>query len=167
MEPTTVWVKLPSFGGDLDVAEKYFKHSLYGDLEAKSYFQLAKIYVLKGEKDIAINFLNKAIELEPELLQTANQEKVFAEIKQHITVSVKMENEVEEEPEENEENQYLLKLEDKAREYLESTTILVRDMSDNTISQKAEKAVDQIFEKKLEKEKEQGKEENQKELGSN
>ena len=103
----------------------------------------------------------------PELLQTANQEKVFAEIKQHITVSVKMENEVEEEPEENEENQYLLKLEDKAREYLESTTILVRDMSDNTISQKAEKAVDQIFEKKLEKEKEQGKEENQKELGSN
>ncbi len=114
--------------------------------------------MLKGEKDIAINFLNKAIELEPELLQTANQEKVFAEIKEHITVSVKMENEVEEEPEEIEENQYLLKLEDKAREYLESTTILVRDMSDNTISQKAEKAVDKIFQKKLE---------NQKELGSN
>ena len=79
------------------------------------------------------------------------------------TINYLMENEVEEEPEEIEENQYLLKLEDKAREYLESTTILVRDMSDNTISQKAEKAVDKIFQKKLEKEKE----ENQKELGSN
>ena len=33
------------------------------ELEAMSYYQLAKIYVYKGEKDKAINFLNKAIEV--------------------------------------------------------------------------------------------------------
>lgn len=157
--------------GDLDVAEKYFKHSLYGDLEAKSYFQLAKIYVLKGEKDMAINFLNKAIELDPDLLPMANQEKVFEEIKQHITVSVKMENEtIEEEIEEEQETKHLKNLERKAREYLESTNVLVRDMSENYTKQKVEEKVDKIFEnRRLEKEQEKQKEreENQKELGSN
>ncbi len=155
--------------GDLEIAEKYFKHSLYGELEAKAYFQLAKIYVLKGEKDMAINFLNKAIELEPELLAMANQEKIFENIKQHITVSVKMENEMaEEEIEEPKADHYLLKLERKAREYLESTNVLVRDMNEQHIKQKVEKTVDKIFEtQKREKEKNKEKEEKQKELGSN
>ncbi len=156
--------------GDLDVAEKYFKRSLYGDLEAKSYFQLAKIYVLKGEKDMAITFLNKAIELDPDLLPVANQENVFSEIKQHITVSVKMEEEpLQEEDEKKPQNKYLLKLEKKAREYLESTNTLVRDMNDNYVKQKVEEKVDKIFEtKKREEEKEKVKEqeEKQKELGS-
>lgn len=155
--------------GDLDIAEKYFKHSLYGDLEAKSYYQLAKIYVLKGEKDIAINFLNKAIELEPDLLPIANQENAFSQIKEHITVSVKMENEVAEETEEIKEK-YSLQLEKKAREYLETTNVLVRSMSESMIKEKVGKTVDKIFEKKKlekQKEKEQEKEDKQKELGSN
>lgn len=153
--------------GDLEIAEKYFEHSLYGELEAKSYFQLAKIYILKGEKDMAINFLNKAIEIEPELLDMANKEKVFSEIKQHITVSVKMENE-HRVPEEEVEKNNILKIEKKARQYLESTNCLVRDMNDNMTKEKIEKKVDQIFEeKKLQKEQEKEREENQKERGSN
>lgn len=154
--------------GDLDIAEKYFEHSLYGDLEAKSYYQLAKIYVLKGEKDMAINFLNKAIEIEPELLDIANKEKVFEKIKEHITVSVNMENEEIEQEENIEERKYILKLEQQARDYLESTNSLVRDMNENTEKQKIEKKVDQIFqEKNMQKEKKIEKEERQKELGSN
>ncbi len=157
--------------GDLDVAEKYFKHSLYGELEAKAYYQLAKIYVLKGEKDMAINFLNKAIELEPELLEMANKETVFQSIKQHITVSVKMENEpLQNEEDEKEEEKKIFKLEKQAREYLESTNSLVRDMNENFVKQKVEEKVDRIFEDtkmKKEKEIELEKEENQKELGSN
>ena len=39
---------------------------------------------------MAINFLNKAIEIEPELLEMANKEQVFENIKQHITFSVYM-----------------------------------------------------------------------------
>lgn len=157
--------------GDLDVAEKYFEHSLYGELEAKAYYQLAKIYVLKGEKDMAINFLNKAIEIEPELLEMANKEQVFESIKQHITVSVKMENEhLEKEEEEKEDRKIEFKLERQAIEYLESTNSLVRDMSENFAKQKVEEKVDKIFEDtklKKEKELEREKEENQKELGSN
>lgn len=150
--------------GDLETAERYFKDSLYGKLEAKSYYQLAKIYILKGDKSMAINFLNKAIEIDPNLLEVANREKVFEEIKQHITVSVKMENEVLEE--ELEENENLLKIEEQAREYLESTDVLVRDMSEITEKQKIEEKVDKIFEEKKAKE-EKEKEERQKELGSN
>lgn len=158
--------------GDLDIAKKYFEHSLYGELESKAYYQLAKIYVLKGEKDMAINFLNKAIEIEPELLEMANKEKVFEEIKEHITVSVKMENEHQEEKNENETVKYTLKLENQAREYLESTNLLVRDMNENTAKLKVEEKVNQIFEdknkqKEKEREKELEKEENQKERGSN
>lgn len=151
--------------GDLDIAEKYFKNSLYDDLEAKSYFQLAKIYILKGEKDMAIIFLNKAIEINPELLELANNEPVFESIKQHITVSVKMENEILEEKEKKEvENKnFRLEFEKKAREYLESTNLLVRDMNENTIKQKINEKVNQILEKKQELKKE----EKQKELGSN
>lgn len=149
--------------GDLEIAEKYFVNSLYGDLEAKAYYQLAKIYILKGDKAMAINFLNKSIEMDANLLEMANQEKVFAGIKEHITVSVKMENEISDEPKIDEKG-HILKIEKKAREYLESTDILVRDMSEITEKQKIEKKVDKIFEeqrlqKQMEKE--------QKERGAN
>ena len=153
--------------GDLDVAEKYFEHSLYGELESKAYYQLAKIYVQKGEKDIAIHFLNKAIEIEPELLELANKEKVFEKIREHITVSVKMENEApnDEEQLEDDDKKNTLSLEKKARAYLESTNVLVRDISENTLKLKTEKKVDQIIQSKLQKE-EPKDQENQKELGS-
>ena len=76
---------------DLDTAEEYFKNSLYDEFEAMSYYQLARIYAYKGEKDKAISFLNKAIELEPKLLKVAEKEKGFEKIREYITVSVKME----------------------------------------------------------------------------
>ncbi len=153
--------------GDLDVAEKYFEHSLYGELESKAYYKFAKIYVQKGEKDIAIHFLNKAIEIEPELLELANKEKVFEKIREHITVSVKMENEApnDEEQLEDDDKKNTLSLEKKARAYLESTNVLVRDISENTLKLKTEKKVDQIIQSKLQKE-EPKDQENQKELGS-
>ena len=75
---------------------------------------------------------------------------------------------MEEVGEEGKENKYLLTLETKAREYLESTNSLVRDMNEKYVKQKVEKTVDKIFEhQKQEKEQDKGKEENQKELGSN
>lgn len=149
--------------GDLDIAEKYFSNSLYGDLEAKSYYQLAKIYVLKGEKDRAITFLNKAIEIEPELLEIANKEKTFDTIKQHITVSARMDVEKEENDEAQIEEKFFASLENKARNYLESTNSLVRDMNENTVKEKIEKTVDKI----IEENKQKNEEEKQKELGDN
>lgn len=50
---------------DLDSAEKYFEEtSAEEDLEADSYFELAKIKLMKGEKNTAIKYANIAIDLE-------------------------------------------------------------------------------------------------------
>jgi len=76
---------------DMELAEKYLEDSLYEEYEARSYYQLAKIYAIREEKDKAINFLNKAIEIDNKLLKTANEDPVFNSIRSYITVSVKME----------------------------------------------------------------------------
>ena len=176
---------------DYDIAEKYFEESLYGELEAMSYYQLAKIYIYKGEKDKAITFLNKAIELDPSLLKVAEKEKTFEKIKEYITVSVKMdEKEVEdrnqafEDEEEEKKSEIMEEQERKARIYLEDTLRLVEDMSEAFSKQKVEEKVNLIFSKeRLKKEdkeliekdkeldknkdKELTKEQRQKELGTN
>lgn len=172
--------------GDYESAEKYFEQSIYGNLEARSYYQLAKIYVCKGEKDKAINFLNKAIELDSRLLKMAEKEKSFAKIKEFITVSVNM-NEKEEEDDgkafidedeidgTNQTQTILEEQEEKARIYLEETIKLIEQMSENTTKQKLDERINYLFNKeKIKKEiedlelgqKEKKKEERQKELGN-
>ena len=171
---------------DYDTAEKYFEKSLYGELEAMSYYQLAKIYVYKGEKDKAITFLNKAIELDPKLLQLANKEKTFKKIKEYITVSVKMDDTVKvakaDELEEFEARRSIIlkQQEEIARKYLDDTLKLIEEMSENSSKQKVDEKVDYIFNKEKrkkekiqedkeleEKIKKKEKEQRQKELGNN
>lgn len=167
---------------DYETAEKYFENSLYGELEAMSYYQLAKIYVYKNEKDKAITFLNKAIELDPKLLKLAEKEKTFEKIKEYITVSVKMDeeekqNKEHEDEEEEKKSEILLEQEKVAREYLEETFRLIEEMSESFSKQKIDEKVNLIFNKerlkKEEKEnkeldqREKKKEERQKELGTN
>lgn len=49
---------------DLDEAEKYFIEGIkVEDTEPESCYQLARIYVIKGEKERAINYLDRAINL--------------------------------------------------------------------------------------------------------
>ena len=144
---------------DLEGAEKYFQESLYEDLEPWAYYQLAKVYVLKGEKDKAINFLNKAIELAPLLLKRASKEKAFEKIKEYITVSARMdekddeEKDIEEEPEE----EPVMKIQERvAREYLEEVTSFIEDMCEKDSKAKIEEKVNYIFNReRLKREKEQ------------
>ena len=173
---------------DLEQAEDHFEKSLYGDLEAASYYQLAKIYIYKGEKDKAINFLNKAIELDSNLLKKAEKDKHFEKIREYITVSVKMDNrneiidsddEIEDDEIEDDERNAVLEEQEKiARYYLEETANLIEEMSENYSKQKLDEKIDIIFnkekrkkEKELEQqeleEKKKTKEERQKELGNN
>ena len=132
---------------DLETAQECFEKSLYDELEAMSYYQLAKVCALKGEKDKAINFINKAIELEPKLLKVAAKEKAFKDIREHITVSVKMD--VDEEKDENEEeikneeknaekSHILKQQEEAAQKYLEETNSLIQDINENTEKEKQE-----------------------------
>lgn len=178
--------------GDYDTAEKYFEKSIYGKLEARSYYQLAKIYIYKGEKDKAINFLNKAIELDSKLLKVAEKDKTFKKIREFITVSVNMKEQeddddgrafIDEEEEENfssSKNRILEEQEEKARTYLEESFVLIEQMSENTSKQRVEEKVNYLFNKEklkkqkeieeelelIKKEKKKEKEERQKELGN-
>lgn len=132
---------------DLETAQVCFENSMYDDLEAMSYYQLAKVCALKGEKDKAITFINKAIELEPKLLKIAIKERAFKDIKEHITVSVNMDKEepVHEVDEGGEEVQkiekdpksHILKKEERAAQiYLEETNSLIDDINANTEKEK-------------------------------
>lgn len=161
---------------DYDTAEKYFENSLYDELEPMAYYQLAKIYVYKDEKDMAINFLNKAIELEPKLQKMAEREKTFDKIKKYITVSVKMEEqEVKDIVETEEKSEVLKQQEKKAREYLENTSRVIEEMSENFSKEKINEKLDIIFnrEKKTkeleleEKSETKTLQERHKEIGSN
>lgn len=128
------------FENDLNSAREYFKKSVYGELESKSYYQLAKIYILKNEKDMAINFLNKAIELDNKLIKKAEKEPVFESIKQYIAVSVRMDENAEQEE----------KLTDKekiALQFLEETILTGEIININTNKQKITERVTEIFDK--------------------
>ena len=136
---------------EYDVAEERFSESMYEDLEARSYYQLAKVYVLKDEKDKAIHFLNRAIELDESLLEKANKEKCFETIRNYITVSVKMEEKNESgstQDNELDENLSVVMLiqGEKARDYLEKTLDLIENMN-GTDKLDVEKRVDQLFNK--------------------
>ena len=140
---------------DLETASLCFEKSLYEELEAMSYYQLAKVCALKGEKDKAITFINKAIELEPSLLKLAIKERAFKEIKEHITVSVKMDKEEKmHEDTENEEGQetvkkdpksHILKTQERAAQiYLEETNSLIEDLNANTEKEKEKEREEEI-----------------------
>lgn len=153
---------------DYDTAQRCFESSLYDDFEAISYFQLAKISMLKGEKDKAIAFLNKAIELDPNLLKLVDYEKCFEKIKQHISVSVKLDGKEEYEEEEvideddkpfeyedysngYKRNSIILEQEKLARQYLEASAKLIEEMSENTTKKEINERLDYLFGKEKNK----------------
>lgn len=128
---------------ELDDAEKYFEECVYDEeLEPFAYYNLAKIAVLKGDKAKAITFLNKAIELDPNLLNKANNDKSFESIKSYITVSVRMNDEPKKE---KKKKSKLEKRAKTARIYLENTNELVDDIEANTNKQKVSDKVDFII----------------------
>lgn len=139
---------------EYNLAEQYFKESLYDkSLEAMSYYQLARIYAGRGEKDRALEFLNKSIELDHRLLKKASKEKVFQNIRELITVSVKMDDDIEkdrnkeiaEEVKELEESHILITQERAAQDYLEDTNSLIEDISENTTRQRTIERVSEII----------------------
>ncbi len=139
---------------EYNLAEQYFKESLYDkSLEAMSYYQLARIYAGRGEKDRALEFLNKSIELDHRLLKKASKEKAFQNIRELITVSVKMDDDIErdrnkeiaEEVKELEESHILITQERAAQDYLEDTNSLIEDISENTTRQRTIDRVSEII----------------------
>ena len=141
---------------DLDSASNYFQNAIYEELEPIAYYQLAKIYLLKNQKDMAINFLNKAIELDKSLMKKAEKEPIFESIKQYITVSAYSK--------EGRTTSILSQKEKNVIKILEETIITVESINSNTAKNKINERVDKIFDreklKRIEQQEEQSNEKN-------
>ena len=85
---------------DFEAAEENFAKSLYNEKEAKAYFELAKIHVMKNNKEKAVLDINNAMKIDSSYYEISQKEPVLFPIKQLIT---KPQNEVKPEYKETEE----------------------------------------------------------------
>ena len=69
---------------DIEAAEGYFMQSMYGETEGKSYYQLAKIFLMKNDKDKAVLFITKAIEYNPKYFENIDKDPIFFTIRNQI-----------------------------------------------------------------------------------
>lgn len=69
---------------DFDMAETYFSNSTYSEKEAKSYYELTKIYMMKNQKDKAALEVQKAIDADSSFYKIAKEEPILFPIKQYI-----------------------------------------------------------------------------------
>lgn len=91
---------------DIEQAEICFTQSIYEEFEAKSYYQLAKINMIKNDRNKAIININKAIELDSKYYKMAKEEPTFLPIKEKIEAP-KEEKEIKESRREKEISDYL------------------------------------------------------------
>lgn len=111
---------------DIELAEEYFAKALMGELEADAYYELAKIYMIKDEKEKAIIFINKAIELDGKYVNIVKDEPIFLIIRQYINLPINV----------LEETKRDIKLDSKetvAIEHLEEIYELTKSLSVNEI----------------------------------
>lgn len=92
---------------DIEAAENYFMQSIDGEVEIKSYYQLAKIYIMKNDKNKAIMFLNKAIAGSKYYYELAKEEPIFFSMKKLIEEPVGEVKEIEESEKEKNISEYL------------------------------------------------------------
>lgn len=106
--------------GELEESEKYFTKCIEDEeLSPLAYYQLAKIYMLKLDKDTAVKALNIAIELDNNLYKKAVEEPLFIPIKGYIDYPNIDEEDIEQKQSKASEK------EKKARKHLEETYNLV------------------------------------------
>ena len=85
--------------GELEESEIYFTKCIEDEeLSPLAYYQLAKIYMLKSDKDTAIQALNIAIELDNNLYKKAVEDTVFIPIKGYINYPNIDEEDLEQKP---------------------------------------------------------------------
>ena len=93
---------------DIDSAEQYFLQGIDGEVELKAYYQLAKICMMKNDKNKAVIFLNKATEISQYYYELANKEPIFFAIKNMIIKPENAkENKISESEKEKEISEYL------------------------------------------------------------
>lgn len=134
---------------DTQLAEEYFAKALMGELEADAYYELAKIYMVKNERDKAITFVNKAIELDGKYVDIVKNEPIFLIIRQYINLPINV-------LEETKRDNILNDKEQMAIEHLNDIYELTKSLSVNEIKRSfAEKRKIQENQKQLNNEERQ------------
>jgi len=112
---------------DIDQAEENFKMSIYGETEAGSSLELAKIYVLKNQVEKATMYANRAVELEPDNYEKVQEDPVLSTVKKEVRT-----------PSENEQLDKIIKS-DKEKmvdEHLENTEDLMQKVNSEEAKEK-------------------------------
>ncbi len=131
--------------GELEESEQYFTKCIESEeLSPLAYFYLAKIYMLKSDKDTAIKALNIAIELDHRMYQKAIEDSTFIPIKAYLNYPNIDEEDIEEKEE-------VTKKEEKVRKHLEETYNLVGKLNYKEMGIKYNNTIDKIDEKQLDK----------------
>ena len=107
---------------ELQKAEEYFAQLVDDEeLSADCYFELSKINIMKGQKDIAIRYANTAIDIDSKrIAQKIKEEPLFMTIITKISIPFNLE--------EREVKKPLSLKEKKAKKHLEETTELTTNM---------------------------------------
>lgn len=106
---------------DFEIAEYYFSKSLCDEKEAKSYLELAKIHIIKNQKEKAITDIDKALKADSSIYEEIQKEPVLIPIRKTIT-----------KPNESTKNKYEeTELEKNVEQYLDNTYNLTKKLDDN------------------------------------
>lgn len=114
---------------DLEEAEKRFLEAIdEEDLSADGYYELSKINLIKGDKDIAIKYVNIAIDINSKrIVEKVKKDPIFIPVMARISIPFNLENTLEER-----ENR-LQEKEIKSKEHLEEMAAITRHLSYNDI----------------------------------
>ena len=115
---------------DLEEAERRFLEAIdEEELAADSYFELAKIYLIKGDKETAVKYANTAIDINAKkIVAKIKKDPIFIPIMGKISIPFNLDNINEEEKEPK-----LKEKEIKAKEHLEEMFDITRHLSYNDI----------------------------------
>ena len=113
----------------MEEAEKRFLEVIEEEeLSADGYYELAKIYLIKGDKDTAIKYINTAIDSNAKrIVEKVKKEPIFIPIMAKISMPFNLE-----EPEQKG-TPKLQEKEIKAKEHLEEMSEITRNLSNHDI----------------------------------
>ncbi len=140
---------------ELEEAERRFLSVIEEDeLSADAYYELAKISLLKREKDVAIKYINIAIDIDSKkIVEKVKKDSMFIPIMAKISIPFNLESDS------KESKGKMTKKEEKVKEHLEEICELTRNLSDLDIkklnkneSGKTKKIEDKKQKKSFEKE---------------
>ena len=116
---------------ELEEAEQYFMQALQDpELEADSYFELAKISLIKGEKEKAIQYANIALESDAKkIADKIKNDESFIMIMPKLNIPLNLEHIEEKESK-------ISKKDKKAKEHLEKTSEIARNIGYEDIKMK-------------------------------